>query len=126
MWKFKSTPQITREQALGARPVRNPQLEAARSESGEVSFNIPRRKIWWLELLAKVGKLPEHRVVTLDEIGTSVWDMCDGEHTVRDLIETFAGKHQLSRKESELQMVGYLRELARRGIIVLVVDDKTK
>ena len=126
MWKFRSTPQITREQALSARPVRNPDLEVTRTEAGEASFKVPRRRVWWLDFLAKFGKFPEHRVVTLDEIGTSVWDLCDGEHAVRDLIETFAAKFQISRKESELRMVSYLRELARRGIIVLVVDEKTK
>jgi len=68
--------------------------------------------------------VPEFRTVTLDEVGTRVWDLCDGEHTVKDLIARVAEEHKLSRKEAEVSLVAYLRQLAARGLIALVVEDK--
>jgi len=113
---------ITREQALGARPVRNPELGVDRNDAGEVELKRPRRRTWWVNLLAKVGTVPEYQTLTLDKVGSAVWDLCDGEHTVRELIEQLAEEHQLSRKEAEVSMVTYLRQLAQRGIIALAVE----
>ena len=126
LFRRKPTPQITREQALAARPLRNPELEVTYTDDGEVSIRIPRRKVWWLNALAKLGRLPEYRIITLDAVGTSVWDLCDGENTVKELIGTLAQEHQLSRKEAELSMVTYLRQLAERGVVMLVVDEEKR
>ena len=123
IFRRKRAAGITREQALAARPLRNPELETERTDDGEVSVKLPRRKVWWLNLLAKFGSIPEYRTIALDRVGTSVWELCDGEHTVKELIGTLAERHQLARKEAELSMVTYLRELAERGIIVLVVEE---
>lgn len=124
IFRRRSTPQITREQALSARPVRNPGLEVTRTDDGEVEVKIPRRKVWWLNVLAKLGRLPDYRTVTLDGVGTAVWDMCDGEHSVKELIGSLATQHQLSRKEAELSMTTYLRQLAERGVVVLLVQNE--
>lgn len=122
----KKAQQITREQVLSSRPFRNPQLKVTRTEDDGVAVKIPRRKIWWVNLFAKLGRVPEYRLLTLDRVGTSVWDMCDGEHTVSDLIGQLAGEHQLSRKEAELSLVTYLRQLAERGVVVLLVEEEEK
>jgi len=119
----KSVPRITREQALATRPVHNPDLEVIHPEGGEVTIRIPRRKVWWVNLLAKLGGVPQYRTITLDRVGTSVWELCDGRHTVRELITRLAEEHQLSRKEAELSMVTYLKQLAQRGLVLMVVDE---
>ncbi len=118
--------QITREQAMSARPVRHPAIEATRDEKGEISLKIPRRKTWFVNLLARFGGIPEHRIVTLDAVGTGVWDLCDGRHSVKDLIATVAEQHKLSRKEAEVSLVTYLRQLAARGLIALEVEEEKK
>lgn len=123
MFGRKRKPLLTREQSLRTRPVRNPDLEVTRDDKGCVSVNIPRRKVWWIRLLAKMSHVPEHRVVSLDEVGTEVWDMCDGKNTAGEIIARFAELHQLSRKEAEVSMVSYLRELARRGMVMLMVPE---
>ena len=117
-------PQITREQVLTGKPVRNPELTVTRNDAGEVEIRIPRRKTWWLNLMAKWGSVPEHRTLTLDRIGSAVWDLCDGEHTVRELIGRLADEHQLSRKEAEVSMTNYLGQLGERGLIVLAFETR--
>ena len=126
MGLFRRNPaaQITREQAMAARPLRNPSIETTRDENGEVSLKIPRRKTWFVNLVAKLGSMAEFRIVTLDKVGTGVWDLCDGEHTVKDLVAKVAEDHKLSRKEAEVSLVTYLRQLAQRGFIALVVEER--
>lgn len=123
-FRRKAASRITRDQAMEGCPVRNPSIESTSDEDGEVSLKIPRRRTWWINLLAKWGRIPDYRVIALDEIGAGVWENCDGEHSVKDLIALHAEKYQLSRKEAEMSMIVYLRQLARRGIIVLVVDEE--
>jgi len=113
---------LTREQGLTGKPVRNPELEVERNDAGEIELKLPRRRTWWLNLMAKLGSVPEYRTLTLDRIGSTVWDLCDGEHTVKDLIGRLADEHKLSRKEAEVSLVTYLRQLAQRGVIALAID----
>ena len=122
----QSTPQITREQAMNAKPIRHPELEATRAVNGEVSIKIPRRKTWWLNLLAKMGGFPEYRILTLDRVGSWVWDLCDGQHTVKELVARLAEEHQLSRKEAEVSMVTYLRQLVQRNLVALAIEKNVK
>jgi hypothetical protein len=123
----KRQPQLSRDELFALKPVHNPAIEATVDDrKREVTVKLPRRKTWWLNLLARFSRLPEYGLVTLDEVGTSVWEMCDGERNVRDLIRDFAAKHQLGRKEAEVGMLTYLRQLGERGIIVFEMKDGEK
>jgi hypothetical protein len=41
----------------------------------------------------------------------------DGKSTVMEIIDSFAGLHQLYHKEAEVSVIQFLRELGRRGIV---------
>jgi len=68
---------------------------------------------------------PTYRELALDRVGSRVWELCDGSHTVRELVAIFAEEHKLSRKETEISMVTYLKQLTQRGLIMLVVQQKS-
>jgi hypothetical protein len=110
---------------LSARPVRNARLDASRSADGEVTLKLPRRRTWWVNLVARLAKAPDYRLLTLDRIGAWVWERCDGEHTVRTLVEQAAAEYKLSRKEAELSMMTYLGQLAQRGVIVMTAEQES-
>ena len=54
--------------------------------------------------------------IELDELGTEVWDLLDGRRSVRHLIKSFAGTHQLEPREAEVSVTQFIRELGRRGL----------
>ncbi|NOZ22663.1 MAG: PqqD family protein [Planctomycetes bacterium] len=120
---FRKKPQLTREQSLSAIPVRNQAVEVTRDETGLVSISIPRKKAWWVDLLAKVFFVPEQKRVGLDEIGSYVWDRCDGKNNVRAIVGEFQKKFKLNRKEAELSMLNYLKLLAKKRLIGLVIRE---
>jgi len=124
-FRRKSTPRITRDQALDACPVRNPQLDTTRTDDGIVSLKLPRRDVWWVRWFGPILRVPEYRELALDRVGSRVWELCDGSHTVRELVAIFAEEHKLSRKETEISMVTYLKQLTQRGLIMLVVQQKS-
>lgn len=123
MRMFGKKPQLTREQSLSAIPVRNQAVEVTRDEAGLVSISIPRKKTWWVDALAKVFFVPEEKRVGLDEIGSYVWDLCDGRNNVRTIVGEFQKKYKLNRKEAELSMLNYLKILAKRRLVGLMIKE---
>jgi hypothetical protein len=116
---------LSREKSLSSIPVRNQAIEEERADDGNVRLVIPRREDWWVRAAARFFYVPQRRRVTLDEIGSFVWELCDGEHDVRQIIRALAERYKLHRKEAEVSVVAYLRTLAkRRFIAVAVLKDK--
>jgi len=122
----KGKPRFSRETALTAYPVRNRSLEYQRLESGELAITVRRRSELWARLLSKVFVVPRQRQVLLDEVGADIWELCDGEHTVRDLVAHVARKYQLNRKEAEVSLTAYLRNLGKRGLVGFAVPAAPK
>jgi len=119
-WRRRA-PRISRQEALAAIPVRNGQVRWEVNGREEVVLLIPRRQDRLGRLLNRIFAAPEHRQIVLDEIGSEVWQLCDGEHTVDEIIRTLASRHRLSRREVELSLTLYLQQLARRRLIGLMV-----
>jgi hypothetical protein len=57
------------------------------------------------------------RKIQLDILGTGVWDLVDGKSTVLEIIDSFAEVHRLYRREAEVSVIQFLRELGRREIV---------
>ena len=101
--------------------MRNQAIKVTRDDAGVVCIAIPRKQTWWVNALAKVFYVPEEKKISLDEVGSYVWDLCDGKNDVRTIIKLFAKKYKLNRKEAELSMLTYLRQLAKKGLIGLAI-----
>ena len=115
---------LTRDESLAAKPVRNDSLTVSRDDDGNAVITIPRRTAWWANAVAKVLHMPEKKRIALDQIGTAVWDQCDGRHTVESIIDNFVEKYKLNRREAEVSMFAYLKELTQRGFVGFVVNGR--
>jgi hypothetical protein len=119
-------PRVTPEQVLGSRPLRHTGLKTERIEGGGLRLFVARRGDWWARLLALVFPVPRERQVELDGVGEEVWDLCDGKHTLRDMIEILGERHQLTRAEAEWSLRAYLRDLGKRGLVAFAVETPEK
>lgn len=106
---------------LNSRPARNDAVEWERTERGEVRITVKRQDNWKIRLLSKVFYIPRQRNITLDEVGTEVWQMCDGHTTVGQMIETLSQRHQLNRREAEVSLLDYLKTLAQKRFVGFMV-----
>ena len=84
-------------------------------------MGIPRRNNWWVELLSKVFYVPNRRTVVLDQIGSFLWQLCDGKNTVEQVITAIRTEYKLERKEAEVSSLTYLKQLTEKGLIGLAV-----
>lgn len=55
----------------------------------------------------------------LDRMGSIVWLMFDGEKDVKTIIREVAGQSALTLQEAEISVTTFLRELGRRGLILM-------
>jgi hypothetical protein len=119
--KARKTP-LDREDALAARPVLNRLVKVERDAEGKVILQVPRRDNALVRTVTRWFQVPPYKKVALDELGTFVIELCDGEQAVRDIVDKLGRRFRLSRREAELSTTAFLRTLARRSIIGLLVE----
>jgi hypothetical protein len=107
---------------MASRPIRSPAVVVERVEGGGLRARIGRRRDWWVRLLSVFLPIPKERIVELDAAGEQVWELCDGEHSLREMISIFQEKHKLTRVEAEWSLRTYLRDLGKRGLVGFLVD----
>jgi hypothetical protein len=122
--RLRRGPKLTPEQVLSSRPVRNPELKAEELEDGGLRVVAQRRNDWWIRAVNLVFPVPRQRRIELDQVGKEVWEMCDGEHTLRDMIMQFEKRHKLTHAEAEWSLRNYLRDLGKRGLVGFVVEKR--
>ena len=124
---FKKKPvtgHMTRLEALAYKPVKSTQITETRLETGEVVLEYPLAVRPLVAAVARrLGKsqqdLVQIKKLQLDVLGTSVWDLVDGKRSVRRMIQIFAETHRLEKREAEISVTQFIRELGQRGLLGL-------
>jgi hypothetical protein len=95
-----------------------------RSESGELLLTYPLTlRPWLLRLAQRMGlrsNEPLSRKLQLDEMGTLAWSLMDGKKTVQDMADLISHRYKLNRREAEVAITTFLRELGRKGLIAFL------
>jgi hypothetical protein len=74
-------------------------------------------------MLGMLLSTPDSRQLQLDEVGTFVWLLCDGEHTMDAIAQAMVEKYKLGRREVEVSLNEFMKMLAKRGMIVVAVPE---
>jgi hypothetical protein len=103
--------------------VRSSEVREVELETGEILLTYPLiLRPWFLNLARRIGlqsKEPLTRKLQLDAMGSLTWTLLDGKRTVQDLVNLVCRRYNLNKREAEVAMTGFLRELGRRGLIGL-------
>ena len=119
-------PKLSRAAMLASRPTRNDSLRWEQNDAGEVQVFIERQETWKVRLLSKAFYIPRERKITLDEVGTEVWQMCNGHNSVGQMIELLSDKYQLNRKEAEVSLLQYLKTLGQKRFVGFVLEGEER
>ena len=116
----KSKPKIDKKEALAIVPVRHPLVKWERTGE-EVVLTIPTRN----DRLARVVKrlvrnLPDTRQIALDDVGSCVWELCNGIRSIDSVVAAVARSQQLTRREAEVSVTTFLQMLAKRHLVGLM------
>lgn len=121
MLSFKKQPKIGREAMFKSKPVRNDQLTWEENENQEVVVTLQRGDSWKVRALSKLFWIPDQKTLVLDQIGSQVWNMCDGRTNVEAMIRKLSESHKLNIKEAEISLLAYLKQLGQKGLVGFVV-----
>lgn len=121
--KKQPLPVIPRSEALNMVPVRNQEVTETQMGNGLVQLAYPLAvKPWFGRLAEKVGmwdKRPMIKQIELDEMGTFVWQLIDGDHSVRQIAQEFVREYEVQPREAELSVTAFIKTIGQRGIIGL-------
>jgi hypothetical protein len=104
----------------GLHPTRNPAASWSRDDdSGIVVITMPRPPLqgWRMALAKLIGEPPGKRIELSDEIGATVWELCDGARTIRDICRTVSAKYKLGDRQTEVSVLEFLNMLRSRRLI---------
>lgn len=116
---MSKTATLDRRRSLDAIPVLNGGFVRAPRADGAIDLVIrgPRPK----GLLARFMPPTLEQRFKLDELGTAVYGLVDGVRTVEQIMDAFAAQYRLNKREAEVSVAAFLRMLAERKIISLVI-----
>ena len=136
--KKPKAPTLRRSDFLRLKPVRSPMVKWEKNEKGEIKIIIPLKKIKEIRekvesgkrrkrkkpgLFSKLFPEPKEKRIQLDEIGSVVWELCDGNRTVKDIIDYLYEKYKLLPRESEISLSTYLNSLVKRGLVAFILPE---
>jgi len=106
---------------LRAVPHVNTAVNTELMDSGNLLVEVPLERPWYMvPPVTWILPFQPVRRIELDHVGRDVLELCDGQLSIEKMIEIFATTHKLSFREAQLPVTRFLRQLTRRGIVVLV------
>lgn len=119
----RHSPPRSRELSLECVPVKNPELIEHEQEDGDLCLTYPVRvKPWFQGIFKTVSRRQSdilERKLQLDTLGTTVWQMIDGQRSVKDIILAFQAEHKLNRREAEISVSAFMEQLGKRGLLAM-------
>jgi hypothetical protein len=93
-------------------------IESRQGEDGKVTITESRQEETWLAKLLSKGLEPGHNHIALDEVGSLVWSLCDGEHTVRQIAEAIAERFGDDYDPDSKRLAVFMLTMKQRGWLV--------
>ncbi|MEM2183165.1 MAG: PqqD family protein [Candidatus Bathyarchaeia archaeon] len=131
--KVKEGLQVPRSAFLKAKPIRNPILKWEKDKkTREIRIKVPLKTSQKEEKKKRsiLDKLfppePRERIISLDRVGSVVWELCDGERTVGDIANYLVEKYKIMPEEAEISLSAYLNQLSKKGLIGFILPEELK
>jgi hypothetical protein len=118
--------QVSRDEFLKTKPVRNPSLEWKADDQGKTLVILPPKERRKTGRLSNLLGVPEQKKFSIDEIGSIVWSMCDGEHNIKNIVEALNQRFKLNREEAETGLQTYMKQLSKKGLVGFILPNETQ
>ena len=125
-------PMISRDEFLRLKPVRNPALRWEKNEKGEIQLIFPltespgKKKASGKVLSKLLPPPPKERKIQLDAVGSIVWELCDGNATVKDISGALQEKYKMMPVEAEVSLDAYFKQLTKRALVGFIVPEELR
>ena len=114
---FKKVSKYSREEILDLKPRPNKGVSWERYATGEIAVKISYNIRGKSKIFYALALKPKERKIILDNIGSFVWTLIDGNHTVKEIILKLSERFKLSKREAEASLLVFLSKLQKKGAI---------
>ena len=115
--------QLPPEKLLSGIPYKNREAQVDHDKEGPILW-VPFQKRWWLKApFSWFLPYREKKGFRLDRLGYEVWKACDGNLTIENIIEDFAGHHRVSFHEARVVVMQFIRHLTKRNLVAVVFKE---
>jgi hypothetical protein len=121
---LKRPAKLSTEVLRKAKPVRNPAVEERTVDGITVLRGPAVLKGLIGKWVASSSKETPTKQYELEEVGSYVWSLIDGKKTVEALSRQLQAKYKMNRLEADASLEAFLKMLAERGLITLLVKTK--
>jgi hypothetical protein len=118
--------ELSREEFLKTKPVRNPNAKWKVDEEGKTVITIPQPPQQKKGFLSKLLSASDEKKFRIDEIGSYIWSLCDGTHIMSDIMETLNQKFKLNLEEAETGLQKYFGQLSAKGLVGFILPSETQ
>ena len=125
LFSKKEKPRLAREEFLDAVVVPFEGVRSRLDDRGLTVLEVTFTRSPLAARLAKwFGSAARPFSIELDERGSFVWDLCDGRHTIRQMIALVSEHCELKPEEAEVILTEFIRTLGDKGVAAVVVHDE--
>jgi len=111
---------------LNSIPLVNREVSITRRGPDKLYLSVPLQHTGWSRVLKRLLPLSKEKNIELDRIGAEVLALCDGEHTVEDIVDVFMENWRLSFFEARGLILSFLKQLMKAGFVILVAPTREK
>lgn len=108
---------------LKAVPVHNVAARVSDTDDDEVRLIVQTKPIPFLfPPFSWIIRPRKERRFRLETLGARVWNLCDGQRTVEEIVDLFAVQFGLTFHESRVAVTRYMKTLIQNGALAVAVD----
>ncbi len=116
---------VAREGFLKSKPLRHPGAEWRKDEKG-LHVKIPYKKNRLIGFLPKSLSRTREQRVLLDEQGAFIWNLSDGEHSIREIAKKLSEQYNIQVHEAEAALDLYLVQLSKQKLVGFVLSESAR
>lgn len=114
---------LSDEQFKKAKPLRNPDVTWNLADDGGLVLEAPlaqqgRGIAAWI---AVKMKMPSTKKFELEPIGTFLWELFDGKHTVDTISRKLREEFKMNKMEADASLMAFLQMLTHKKLITMMV-----
>lgn len=95
-------------------------VSVGRSDEGMARIEIPRPNTRRRRFVSFIFRLPDYKILILDETGTEVLSLINGRRSFSDLAGRLARAHSMEDIQARRSMAAFLERLYDDGVIIFV------
>ncbi len=115
---------VASEEFLKAKPLRRAESEWKEDEKG-LHVKIPRKQNSF-RFLPRMFQLSRERRVLLDKQGAFIWNLCDGEHSIKEIAKKLSEQYNMRVPDAEAALDLYMVQLSKQNLVGFVLPDSAK